>query len=250
MTASPVALVTGASRGIGRACALKLSKAGFSVAVNYSKDVDGAHETVFVIESGGGVAKIFQADVSSHDEAKRLVQSAEETLGPLEVLVANAGTTRDSLLVRMTEEDWDAVLDTNLKGVYGVAKWAARSMMRRRRGRIIAISSVVALTGNVGQANYCASKAGVIGLTRALARELSPYGITVNAVAPGYIETAMTESLPKDARSRLTSGIPLGRVGTPDDVANAVGFLASVEASYITGHVLIVDGGMSLGAVT
>jgi len=250
MTASPVALVTGASRGIGRACALKLSKAGFSVAVNYLKDVDGAHETVFVVESGGGVARAFQADVSSHDEAKRLVQSAEETLGPLEVLVANAGTTRDSLLVRMTEEDWDAVLDTNLKGVYGVAKWAARSMMRRRRGRIIAISSVVALTGNVGQANYCASKAGVIGLTRALARELSPYGITVNAVAPGFIETAMTESLPKDARSRLTSGIPLGRVGTPDDVANAVGFLASVEASYITGHVLIVDGGMSLGAVT
>lgn len=250
MTDSPVALVTGASRGIGRACAVDLSKKGFALAVNYARDAAGAAETVSLIESAGGVARAFQADVSSHAEAKRLLEDAEKELGPLQALVANAGVTRDSLIMRMSEEDWDLVVDTNLKGVYNVAKWAARSMMRRKSGRIIAISSVVALTGNMGQANYCASKAGVIGLVRALSRELSRYAITVNAVAPGYIETAMTSSLPEDAKSRLASGIPLGRVGSPEDVACAVSFLASKEASYITGHVLTVDGGMSLGAVT
>lgn len=250
MTHGPVALVTGASRGIGRACAVALSKTGLSVAVNFSKDAAGAAETVSMIEAAGGTAKPFQADVSSHEEAKRLVEDAERDLGPLQVLVANAGVTRDSLFMRMSEEDWDLVIDTNLKGVYNVAKWASRSMMRRKSGRIVTISSVVALTGNIGQANYCASKAGVIGLTRALSRELSRYGITVNAVAPGYIETMMTSGLPEDAKARLASGIPLGRVGSPEDVAYAVGFLASGEASYITGHVLAVDGGMSLGAVT
>jgi 3-oxoacyl-[acyl-carrier protein] reductase len=250
MNPSPVALVTGASRGIGRACALDLSRRGFAVAVNYSRDKEGAAETVSMVAQAGGAGRAFQADVSSHDDARRLVAEVEDGLGPLEVLVANAGITRDSLLVRMSEEDWDMVLDTNLKGVFNVAKWAARPMMRRKSGRIIAVSSVVALTGNMGQVNYCASKAGIIGLTRALARELSRYRITANAVAPGYIETGMTGELPEDAKMRLVSGIPLGRAGTPGDVASAVGFLASKEASYITGHVLTVDGGMSLGAIT
>jgi 3-oxoacyl-[acyl-carrier protein] reductase len=250
MIPSAVALVTGASRGIGRACALELSRRGYAVAVNYSRDEEGAAGTVSMVTQAGGSARTFRADVSSHEDARRLVAEAEEGLGPLGALVANAGITRDSLLVRMSEEDWGEVLDTNLGGVFNVAKWAARSMMRRKSGRIIAVSSVVALTGNVGQANYCASKAGVIGLVRALARELSRYGITVNAVAPGYIETGMTKELSEEARTRLTSGIPLGRAGVPDDVAAAVGFLASKESSYITGHVLTVDGGMSLGAIT
>ncbi len=250
MNPSPVALVTGASRGIGRASALELSRRGFAIAVNYSRDSEGAAETVSLVESAGGTAKAFQADVSSHEEAKRLVSDAEAGLGPLEVLVANAGITRDSLLMRMSEEDWDRVVDVNLKGVFNVTKWAARSMMRRKSGRIVSISSVVALTGNMGQANYCASKAGVIGLTRALARELSRYNITANAVAPGYVETGMTGDLPADAKERLLSGIPLARAGTPEDVAAAVGFLSSKEASYITGLVLTVDGGMSLGALT
>lgn len=250
MSPNLVALVTGASRGIGRACALELSRMGLRVAVNYSRDADGAAATVSSIQAAGGIARSFQADVSSHEEARRLVGDVEGKLGPLEVLVANAGITRDSLLVRMSEEDWDKVMDTNLKGVFNVAKWAARSMMRHKSGRIVSISSVVALTGNLGQANYCASKAGVIGLTRALSRELSRYNITVNAVAPGYIETAMTGELPVEARERLLIGIPLQRAGTAEDVASAVGFLSSERASYITGLVLTVDGGMSLGALT
>lgn len=250
MSAKSAALVTGASRGIGSACALELARMGFAVAVNYSRDSEGAAETVSRIESIGGTARTFQADVSSHEDAKRLVAETESVLGPLEVLVANAGITRDSLLMRMTEEAWDLVIDTNLKGVFNVAKWAARSMMRHKSGRIVTLSSVVAMTGNMGQANYCASKAGVIGLTRALSRELSRYNITVNAVAPGYIETGMTDKLPQEAKDRLASGIPLQRAGTPQDVASAVGFLAGEGASYITGLVLTVDGGMSLGANT
>ena len=250
MSANLAALVTGASRGIGRACALELAKKGLSLAVNYSRDAEGAAQTVSMIESAGGKAQVFMADVSSHEDAKRLVAEVESALGPLEVLVANAGITRDSLLMRMSEEAWDAVIDTNLKGVFNVAKWAARSMMRHKSGRIVTLSSVVALTGNLGQANYCASKAGVIGLTRALSRELSRYNITVNAVAPGYIETGMTGELPMDAKEKLLGGIPLKRAGTPQDVASAVGFLAGEGASYITGLVLTVDGGMSLGANT
>jgi 3-oxoacyl-[acyl-carrier protein] reductase len=250
MSANLAALVTGASRGIGRACALELAKRGFSVAVNYSRDAEGAAATVSAITDAGGRAAAFAGDVSSHDAAKQLIASVEGSLGPLEVLVANAGITRDALLARMSEEDWDAVIDTNLKGVFNVAKWAARSMMRRKSGRIVTLSSVVALTGNMGQANYCASKGGVIGLTRALARELSRYNITVNAVAPGYIDTGMTGELPEEAKARLLSGIPLGRAGKPEDVASAVGFLSSKEAAYITGLVLTVDGGMSLGANT
>ncbi len=250
MSPNPVALVTGASRGIGRACARELARRGFRVAVNYAKDVRGAEDTVASIEEAGGAAKAFMGDVSSHEEARRLIAGVESALGPLEAVVANAGITKDSLFMRMSEEDWDAVIDTNLKGVFNVVKWAARSMQRRKSGRIVALSSVVALTGNIGQANYCASKAGVIGLTRALSRELARYNITVNAVAPGFIETAMTGELPPEAKEKLLSGIPLKRAGSPEDVASAVGFLVSEAASYITGLTLTVDGGMSLGAIT
>jgi len=193
---------------------------------------------------------LFRGDVSSHEESRVLIENVERELGPLDVVVLNAGITKDGLLMRMSEEDWDRVLDVNLKGVYNVAKWAARVMMRRRSGRIIAISSVVALTGNIGQANYCASKAGIIGFVRALARELSRYGITANVVAPGYIQTDMTEHLPNEVKENLTRSIPLGRLGTPEDVASAVSFLAGKGSAYITGQVLPVDGGMSMGALT
>lgn len=250
MTQELAALVTGASRGIGRACALELARMGYRVAVNYVKDAEGAAKTVADIEGAGGVANAYAADVSGFEDAKRLCAEVEGTLGPIHVLVANAGITRDVLFLRMTEEDWDAVLNTNLKGVFNVARWAARSMQRRRAGRIVTLSSVVAFTGNVGQANYCASKAGVVGLTRALSRELARYNITVNAVAPGFIETDMTGSLPPETAERMTSGIPLGRPGTPEDVAAVVGFLAGDGAAYVTGITLAVDGGMSLGAIT
>jgi len=245
-----VCLVTGASRGIGRACSVELARAGWDVAVNYSRDEEGAIETARLVQSLGRRASLFRGDVSSHEESRVLIENVERELGPLDVVVLNAGITKDGLLMRMSEEDWDRVLDVNLKGVYNVAKWAARAMMRRRSGRIIAISSVVALTGNVGQANYCASKAGIIGFVRALARELSRYGITANVVAPGYIQTDMTEHLPNEVKENLTRSIPLGRLGTPEDVASAVSFLAGKGSAYITGQVLPVDGGMSMGALT
>lgn len=245
-----VCLVTGASRGIGRACSLELARQGYDIAVNYRKDEEGAKETAALVKSLGRKAGLYQSDISSHDESRALVDRVEKELGPLEVVVLNAGITKDALLIRMNEQDWDRVLDVNLKGVYNVAKWAARSMMRRKSGRIIAVSSVVALTGNVGQANYCASKAGIIGFIRALARELSRYGITANAVAPGYIRTDMTEGLPDEAKENLARSIPLGRLGSPEDVAFAVGFLAGKGSAYITGQVLPVDGGMSIGALT
>jgi 3-oxoacyl-[acyl-carrier protein] reductase len=250
MQGSKVALVTGASRGIGRATALELARRGFAVAVNYARDEEGAKRTVSQIVDEGGAAGLFAADVSSHEGARKLVDDVEASLGPVVALVLNAGITKDALLMRMPEEDWDRVIDVNLKGVYNVLKWGARPMMRRRAGKVVAISSVVALTGNAGQANYCASKAGVIGLMRAAARELSRYGITANVVAPGYIDTDMTKALPEEAKERLSRAIPLGRGGTADDVAKAVAFLASDDAAYITGQVLPVDGGMSMGALT
>ncbi len=245
----PVALITGASRGIGRACALQLAKSGFDISVNYVRDVEGAYETKKMVETLGRRAEVFQCDVSSYKDTEKLIDLIEKNMGPIEVLVCNAGVTRDSLFVRMTEEEWDLVIDTNLKGVFNVTKWVTRPMARRKKGRIISISSVVAFTGNPGQANYAASKAGVVGLTRTLSKELARYTITANVVAPGYISSDMTDGLPQEIKEKLVGQVPLGRPGTPEDVAHAVAFLASDEAAYITGQVLFVDGGMFTSGV-
>lgn len=244
MVSGRVAIVTGASRGIGRAIAVELGRNGGLVVVNYAGRAEDARQTATQIEELGGVAIVEQGDVSRASDARRLVESTLAAFGRLDVLVNNAGITRDGLLVRMKDEDWDAVVDTNLKGAFHLIRAGAKQMMKQRYGRIVNVSSVVGLTGNVGQANYVSAKAGLIGLTKAAARELAPRGITVNAVAPGYIMTEMTASLPKEVIGALQGQIPLGQVGLPEQVARAVRFLASDDADYITGQVLNVDGGM------
>ena len=238
------ALVTGASRGIGKAIALELARQGADVAVNYAGSADRAAEVVKEIESLGGKAIAIQGDVADSKRVTEMVQETIQTFGRLDILVNNAGITRDTLLMRMKEEDWDAVINTNLKGVFLSTKAVTRQMMKQRSGRIINIASVVGLAGNAGQANYVAAKAGVIGLTKTTARELAPRGITVNAVAPGFIETDMTGALPEGVAGDMLGQIPLGRFGAPEDVAKLVGFLASDDASYMTGQTLNVDGGM------
>ena len=238
------ALVTGASRGIGRAIALALVKEGYAVAVNYAGSREAAEAVRDEITAAGGQAFILQGDVSSAEDVDRIFKTVKEEFGFLDVLVNNAGITRDSLLVRMKENQWDEVIDTDLKSNFLTVKAAGAMMMRRKKGAIINIASVSGIVGNIGQLNYSAAKAGVIGLTKTAARELAPRGIRVNAVAPGFTLTDMTDKIPEDVKDGMLHAIPLGRFGQAEEIAKAVAFLASDKASYITGQVLKVDGGM------
>ena len=241
-----VAIVTGASRGIGRAIALELAGRGASVIVNFNSSQPAAEEVVRQIEEAGGRAKAVKADVSNFAEAQELVKYAVEMFGGLDILINNAGITRDMLIMMMSEEDWDRVQNTNLKSTFNCSKAAVRHMMRKRYGRIINITSVAGQMGNPGQTNYSASKAGQIGFTKALAREVAARNITVNAIAAGYIDTDIWANVPEEARQAALSIIPLGRKGQPEEIAYAVAFLASDQAAYITGQILGIDGGMAM----
>ncbi|NLY44238.1 MAG: 3-oxoacyl-[acyl-carrier-protein] reductase [Clostridiaceae bacterium] len=238
------AIVTGAGRGIGRATALKLAQEGANVVINYSSSEAGAYETAEEINKMGAKAIVCKGDVRSIEEVKAVVQKAVEEFGTVDILVNNAGITRDTLILRMTEKDWEDVLDVNLKGAFNFIKAVTKIMMKQRSGMIVNVSSVVGVAGNAGQANYCASKAGLIGLTKSVARELAPRGICCNAVAPGFIESDMTDKLPDSMKEEYMRNIPLKRFGTPEDVANVIAFLVSEDAKYITGQVIHIDGGL------
>lgn len=242
-----VAVVTGSSRGIGRAIALKLADRGAKVVVNYRTSQSEAEEVASLIRKCGSEAVTFKADVSRREEAEALIQEALGRFGRLDILVNNAGLIRDTLLVRMSDEDWDLVMDVNLRGTFYCCRAAVRPMIRQRWGRIINMSSIVGVHGNVGQANYSAAKAGVIGFTKSLAKEVASRNVTVNVVAPGLIETDVTTKLNERVKAELFKRIHLGRLGTPEEVAELVAFLASDAAGYITGQVLLIDGGMNLG---
>lgn len=239
-----VAIITGASRGIGRASAIELAKAGAKVVVNYAGNHAAAQNVYDFIKAAGGEVILVQADVASAQAVETLIKTTLDTFGRIDVLVNNAGITRDNLLMRMKEDDWDAVINTNLKGIYNCTKAVSRVMIKQKSGRIINMTSVVGIIGNGGQSNYAAAKAGVIGFTKSMAKELASRGITVNAVAPGFITTDMTMVLSDQAKEELSSQIPLNRLGTPEDVAAAVLFFASDAANYITGQTLNIDGGM------
>lgn len=238
------AIVTGASRGIGRAIALQLASEGANVVVNFSGSEQKASQVVEEIQNLGSQAIAVQANISDSDSVQQLMNAAQEQFGSIDILVNNAGITRDNLLMRMKEDEWDDVINTNLKGVFLCTKAVTRQMMKQRAGRIINISSIVGVMGNAGQANYVAAKAGVIGLTKTTARELASRNILVNAIAPGFITTEMTETLPEDVKSSMLTQIPLAKLGKPEDIAKAVVFLASDDASYMTGQTLHIDGGM------
>lgn len=242
----PAALVTGGGRGIGRAICLALAKAGFDLCINYAAGSSAAEQTAEECRGLGVQAVVLQADVTNPAECQNLVEKAAGTFGRLDVLVNNAGVNADKLILRMQEADFDKVIDTNLKGAFFCCKAACKLMMRQRYGRIINISSVVGLHGNAGQSNYAASKAGLIGLTKSLAKEFAARGVTVNTVAPGFIETDMTAAMPETAKAAALAAVPAGRIGHADEVAAAVAFLAGSQAAYITGQVLCVDGGMGM----
>jgi 3-oxoacyl-[acyl-carrier protein] reductase len=239
-----VAVITGAGKGIGRAIALQFIQYGAKVVVNYRSSIAQVEELITTIKNAGGEAIAVQADISNEEEAKRLMEEAVKQFGRLDILVNNAGITKDTLMMRMSEEDFNSVIDINLKGTFLCTKHASNIMLKQRSGKIVNISSVSGLIGNIGQVNYAASKAGVIGLTKSAARELAARGITVNAVAPGFIETDMTDKLSDKVKEAFIANIPLKRFGKVEEIANAVSFLASEAANYITGQVLTVDGGM------
>ena len=241
-----VAVVTGASRGIGKAIAVKLASKGATVVINYNGSRERAEEVKNEVESAGGKAVIIQCNVADFDACKEFIETVIKEQGRIDILVNNAGITKDGLIMKMKEEDFDSVLNVNLKGTFNTIRHSARQMLKQRSGKIINISSVSGILGNVGQANYAASKAGVIGLTKTMARELGSRGITVNAIAPGFVETEMTEVLSEEIRENACKQIILGRFGKPEDIANTAVFLASDKADYITGQVISVDGGMNV----
>jgi 3-oxoacyl-[acyl-carrier protein] reductase len=244
MTTNKVALVTGASRGIGRAIALKLAQDGFNVMINYAGNLALALAVKAECKKFGVCAAVFQANIGNKEEVAALIKATIDEFGTVDVLINNAGITRDNLMLRMSDEDFDEVIDTNLKGVFYLTKAVSKLMFKKRSGKIVNLTSVSGVTGNVGQANYAASKAGVIGLTKTVAKELAPRDIQVNAVAPGFIQTDMTDVLGDDLKAKIQESVPLKRLGVPEDIANMVAFLVSDNANYITGQIFHVDGGL------